>query len=350
MAGCISSCSTSDKIIPDDILQQDVERTAWLCPHPMDITRNRAIVSDYIQALTNPKDYYPEVFMHTKVLKLYIEALNRYTNSDIQALVEFINANNLEVAVEVGAIRMKVGKVANTEIGVKSAEFEMKSLNKLINAGSKINYISTDHSMAAYLTGRKDDLESLTHEEIMMQMMEYFKYLQERIPGLKVGTIESLGYFWVLGNRQYKATDKTLNRLDFENFMDSYISVAEQHGIVLDHFHIDFGMHDVQYDRGYGRIIAVESYLKSKNVSSGFIAANAFHDGRQVPHSNPNVAAISAADNTAKYFEDYMKNGRKSDYLLLQRWQPYPILLGKENNPNTQMGIFNTIVNSEIFN
>ena len=349
MSAMVGGCDKSEDIHPEDIQENNVKRTIWVCPMPMDISRNRAIVSDYIQALTHPEEYYPKVFMNTKVLKLYIEALNRYTNDEIRALVKFTNTYELEIAVEVGGIRMKVGQVPNTEIGVKSAEFEIKSLNKFINVGGKVNYITSDHSMAPYLTGRKDDLENLSHEEIMGQMMEYFKYMQERIPGLKVGTIESLGFFWVLGNRQYEATDKSLNRLDFENFFDTYISVAEQHGVILDHFHIDFGMHDVEYDRDYGRIFAVENYLKSKDVNSGFIAANVFHAGRKIPANDAQTASISAAQLTIKYFEDYIKKGGKADYLVLQRWQPYPTLLGVENEPYTQMGIFNSIVSSSFF-
>jgi hypothetical protein len=179
--------------------------------------------------------------------------------------------------------------------------------------------------------------------------MEYFKYMQVQIPGLKVGTIESLGFFWVLSNRQYQATDKNLNRVDFESFMDMYTSVAEQHGIVLDHFHTDFGMHDVQYDQGYGRILAVENYLKSKNVNSGFIGTNAFHEGRQTPDSDPQAASISAAQRTIKYFEDYIKAGGAADDLILQRWQPYPTQLGSDIEPYTQMGIFNSIIESDFF-
>ncbi|MFQ3325386.1 MAG: hypothetical protein ACI8YC_000013 [Salibacteraceae bacterium] len=349
MCAITIGCEKSEEILPEEIVENNIFKSIWLCPMPMDPARNRAIVTDYVQVITQPEDYYAEVFEHTKVLKLYIEALNRYTADDIQDLVDFTNAYDLEIAVEVGGIRMKVGQVANTQIGVASAEFEFRSLNKLITAGGNVNYISTDHSMAPYLTGRKHDLDDLGHEGIMGQMMEYFKYMQVQIPGLKVGTIESLGFFWVLSNRQYQATDKNLNRVDFESFMDMYTSVAEQHGIVLDHFHTDFGMHDVQYDQGYGRILAVENYLKSKNVNSGFIGTNAFHEGRQTPDSDPQAASISAAQRTIKYFEDYIKAGGAADDLILQRWQPYPTQLGSDIEPYTQMGIFNSIIESDFF-
>lgn len=330
VSGCDKSETNPMSENPDPIIDE-TQTPCWLAPMAMDIDRNRAIVSDYIKAITHPVDYYPEVFKNTKVLKLYIEALNRYTDDDILALVEFSNTYELEIAIEVGGIRMKVGQVAATQTGVASAEFEFYSLNKLIKAGGKVNYITTDHSMAPYLTGRNTELDALTVEEIMGQMMEYFKYMQERIPRLKVGTIESLGFFWVMGNgRQYRATDQSLKRLDFERFFDTYLSVAQKKGVVLDHFHIDFGAHDVAYDGGYGRILAVEKYVKSKNVKSGFIATNAYHDGMQIPSNDPNAAAISSANNTIKYFEDYIKAGGNSNYLILQRWQPYPSQLGNE--------------------
>jgi ribosomal protein S9 len=349
VSGCNKSNTNPMAENPDPPI--DVTQTpCWLAPMAMDIDRNRAIVSDYIQVITHPEEYYPEVFKNTKVLKLYIEALNRYTDDDILALVKFANTYGLEIAVEVGGIRMKVGQVAATQLGVASAEFEFYSLNKLIKAGGKVNYITTDHSMAPYLTGRDTELDSFTIEEIMGQMMEYFKYMQEHIPGLKVGTIESLGFFWVKGNgRQYKATDQSLKRLDFESFFDTYLSVAQKNGVILDHFHIDFGYQDVAYDRDYGRILAVEKYVKSKNVKSGFIATNAFHEGMQIPSSDPEAAAISSANNTIKYFEGYIKAGGNSNYLILQRWQPYPSQLGNEKEPYTQMGIFNSIVSSSLF-
>jgi ribosomal protein S9 len=350
MSAIIGGCDKSDdEINSKDSQTKNIENSIWLCPMPMDIEKNRVILSDYISVLTHPEEFYPNVFKNTKVLKLYIEALNRFTNEEILSLVEFTNKNELEVAVEVGGIRMKAGQVPNAEIGIKSAQFEMKSLNKFIDAGGKIDYITTDHSMAYYLTGRSDDLDELSNEEIMGQMMKYFKYIQERIPELKVGTIESLGFFWVLGDRQYEATDKSLKRLDFESFIDAYASVAEQHDVVLDHFHIDFGLHDVEFDGDYGRIFAVEKYLKSKNINSGFIAANAFHAGMQVPADDTQSASISASERTIKYFEDYIKKGGSSDYLILQRWQPYPTLMGEANKPYTQMGVFNSIVSSNFF-
>ncbi|MEN8155763.1 MAG: hypothetical protein ABFS10_02340 [Bacteroidota bacterium] len=349
----ISGCHRDD---PDPDPEVVIPRTLWLCPMPFDQEINPAvnpeqyIVSDYVPTMTDPDSYYPEVFKSTKVLKLYIVTLMFIGDEDLKKLVDFANDNDLEIAVEIGGIRMMVGHVSNDQIGEKSAEYEFGFLNRILEAGGEVNYITTDHSMAHYLTGRNHDLDDMSHEEIIEQMMIYFTYMQERMTGLKVGAIESLGFFWVLGDRQYYATDASLSRLDFETYFDMYLSVAEQNGVVLDHFHIDFGMHDVEYDNGYGRILAVEDYVMSNGVHSGFIATNAFHLGTNLAHSDdPEAAAASSATRTVRYFDNYIKAGGKSDYFVFQRWHPYPLTMGSYDEPFTQMGIFHSVLTSSWF-
>ncbi|WP_430813794.1 hypothetical protein [Carboxylicivirga sp. RSCT41] len=353
LAIVIVACGDADDTginIPDDkppVINRE-GASIWLGPSPMDITTDRSITSDYIEVVTQPEKYYSAVFEETKVLKLYIEALNRYSAADIQALAYFANANSLEIAVELGGIRMAVGKTADSRIGLEAAIMEFSVLKKLLDVGGLVNYITTDHSMAPYLTGLDDALADLSQEQIMVQQMEYFQYMQERIPELKVGVIESLGWFWVNGDRQYEATSANLGRVDFESYFDTYLKVAEQEGIVIDHFHIDFGDHDIHYDGGYGRVLAVEDYVLSKGVNSGFIATNAFHNNFREEVTDPEKASREAAENTLDYFEGYMAVSGKSE-LILQRWQPYPILLGSDEEPYTQMGIFHSIVSSSYF-
>lgn len=63
----------------------------------------------------------------------------------------------------------------------------------------------------------------------MGQMMEYFKYMQKRIPGLKVGTIEMLGFFWVKGKGRHPDWVKRTNIiLRWEFLILSYVVVFSQ--------------------------------------------------------------------------------------------------------------------------
>lgn len=53
--------------------------------------------------------------------------------------------------------------------------------------------------------------------------------------------------------------------------------------MTIDHFHVDFGLHDIEHDGDYGRVLAVEDFCHANSVDMGFIAGNAFHKSRQYP-------------------------------------------------------------------
>lgn len=123
-------------------------------------------------------------------------------------------------------------------------------------------------------------------------------------------------------------------------------------GLELDHFHIDFNLCPIEnIDYDYGRILEVEDYLESKNIDCGFIATNAFHESDNIwaEADNPVAAGISSAERSDKFFSQYVLAGGNADYLILQRWQPYPIELGDENSPYTQFGIMAAVVNSPYY-
>ena len=83
----------------------------------------------------------------------------------------------------------------------------------------------------------------------------------------------------------------------------------------------------------------------------GLIATNTFHKG-----FSPNAvvkdkaaAAHSAVTRAVQYFEGYRQAGGHCNYLVLQRWQPYPDRVGSEEEPDTCMGLFRQIVESPYF-
>ena len=131
------------------------------------------------------------------------------------------------------------------------------------------------------------------------------------------------------------------------------MEAAEKANIPLDHYHIDFGMHDVEADGAseqrldYGRILRVEEYIQERGLSAGFIAANAFSSMETEARAaeDPKPACESAAERTQRYFEGYRQAGGHSDYLILQRWQPHPAELGEnEDTPLSQLAILKSIV------
>jgi len=334
------------RFIPNDPIPEAMD-SLWICPKSL---QEGVILEDFIPQVTNAANW-PTLLGKTKVLKLYIEYLSKATPDDQRKLGAFIAENDLRVAVEIGGIRMAPSSTADDKIGVAAAEREYLVLKMFIALGGRVDYVTTDHSMMAEITSQTPARPNMVMADYIQQQMEYFLYLRERLPDLKVGLIESLGYFWIKGDRQYEATVSTLKKVDFEEYMSEYVRIAGENGVTIDHFHVDFGKHDVEYDRGYGRILAAEAYVRGLGLDVGFIAGNAFHDFNMTVKTDMDIedASRSAAIRTLKYFESYMEAGGQCDYLVFQRWQPYPMAVGDENTPFSNFGIFKSLLDSALF-
>lgn len=344
-------------------LKKQARNRIWVGPASLG---TGGIREDYVDMLTD-KSKWSTVFEKTSTTKLYIEFLYRASDDDLGRIAQFVKENELAVAVEVGGIRIAPAGTQGHELGVQAAKIEYAHLANFIRLGGHVNYITTDHSMSVNITGLTDYIPNFTlnypdftMQDYMVQQIEYFKYMQGKIPGLKCGAIESLGFFWVKGDKQYQATRPDLLRLDFEYYFSEYVRIAKAMDFELDHFHIDFGMHDVEHDGGglgsphYGRVIAVEQYVKSQGVKAGFIAANCFRDAARYgpfgqPANDADAADRSASERTLEYFEKYMLAGGESDTLIFQRWQDYPRKIGDEHEPCSNFGIFKAMVESEWF-
>ena len=329
-------------------LKPEVKNMIWLAPKSIDYSTGM-VMDDFVDKLTDASNW-PTLLAQTRVLKLYIQQIYTTPEEDLHRIADFVREQGLLVAVELGGVRVAPQDTALDQIGVTAAAAEYRHLKTFIEEGGRVDYITTDHALAANLTGRTADFPQLDMEGYMRQQMEYYRFMLERIPGLKVGAIESLGFFWIkVADKQYQSTDSTLERLDFEVYLSEMVRIAKEYAISLDHFHIDFGMQDVKYDGGYDRILATEDYIHSLGMDSGFIAANAFHTAMDYPAADEEAASLSAYKRTIEYFDGYMQAGGRSDYLLFQRWQHYPIGIGTESEPYSSMGIFKAMLDSKRF-
>ena len=326
-----------------------MKKTIWVCPKGIDFTTAHVPV-DFTDTVTD-EACWPTVLPHTAVLKLYIQQLYSTPQEELERIGAFVQRNGLEVAVELGGARMAPAGTPGHLVGLMAAEREYPYLANFIHAGGRVDYIPTDHSLAENLTGRLVSYPDLDRQGLIRQQMVYYRYVMDKIPGLKVGAIESLGFFRIKGaDRQYEQTDPTLPiKLDFETYLTELVSLAKEYGITLDHFHIDFGYHEMLSDGGFGRHLATEDFVHSLGLDCGFIAANAFHEKMDWPAADVAEANRSARERTLKYFEGYMLAGGHSDYLVFQRWQQYPYVTGPETEKYSCLGIFKGLVDSPYF-
>ena len=244
---------------------------------------------------------------------------------------------------------------------------EYPVLEDFIEQGGRVDYVTTDHAIADLLTSPSSKRPNMSMEQLIQQQAEYFKMLRQKLPNVKLGMIESLGYFQVRktdgSGGLYQRTVSSLKKVDFEEYLTTYLQIMKDNGLDIDHFHIDFGFQDVKYDSqgkqdyDYGRIKSVEDYCHEAGIDVGWVAGNAFavvgtgsvQEAQTYDEENVVKYSESAAEQTIEYFQNYMKAGGTCDYFVFQKWQLYPVQVGPETVPYTTLGIFKSLIEDPLF-
>jgi len=342
-----AACAPGDGIAADRV---------WIGPMPF--KGKRLLRDDYFGTLTDASKW-PTVLSRAQVFKSYIMVLPsvpvpgksepELSDARMKQLAAFMREHGLEVAFEVGGLRMGKDKPVKGKWGKRVAAGEFRHLKRWLDAGGSIDYLSTDHAVMTNLGHRcyQGTDCGLTLEETIEEQVSYFEAMSKRIPGVKLGAIESLGFFHVEGldGRKYPRTVKKLPVWRFEEYFDTLVAAMTRRGLTLDHFHIDYGFDGVHHEgrrrrlpgADFGRVLAVERYVQSKGVKAGVIV-NAFHD-RKVQQPDPAAASRQARDRTEHFFSDYLAAGGCAEHIVIQTWHPFPERTGPEDAAHTVLGI-----------
>lgn len=342
-------------------LAQPVPDRLWIGPMPF--TAGRTMRPDFFPMLSDPANW-PTVLGSMQIFKSYLMILPdgplegktapELSDEQLAALATLCRQRGLKVAFEVGGLRQ--GPLApDTQWGERHAQTELRWLRRWLRAGGTIDYLTTDHAVmmnvgSHYVSPREQTDCGLTLEQTIGQLAEYFVAVRRELPAVRLGVIESLGYFHVNGpgEREYARTVPALPVWHFEEFFDALQAALRRHDLELDHFHIDFGYEGVQYDGlregklDYGRVLGVERHVQSRGVKAGVIV-NAFHD-QSVKAPQPQQASREACERTRQFLAGYLAAGGKADHIVLQTWQPYPDRTGPETDPLTVVGLQRTLL------
>jgi hypothetical protein len=334
----------------------------WYGPGALN-TVTRGIRDDFLEQVTDTNNW-PTVYRHTAVFKQFVETLggDKYSDDDLKRLATFTREAGLKCAFEIGALRWSP-QLHGDGSGKNYAAQEIKALQRWVDAGGTVDYLSTDHAVmwnvGLCLQGAKPmaGIGDPDWRKVMDEVVDSLSMIREAFPDAKIGMIESLGYFSV--GSQYKTTDPgAIYPIDFEEFTRTARDKLRARGINLDHLHIDFSYQDCKHDGrkdgriDFGRIIKAEQILKALGIPGGIII-NAFDDftvaGTNLVQEkqrakNSAERSASAAKNTMAYFDGYGAAGGKPDTWILQRWQPYPDITGPETDLHTDMGIARSVV------
>ena len=280
------------------------------------------------------------------------------SDDDLARLAKFFRDHHIKVAFEVGGIRLPPGPMPEHP-GQYTADSELHHLRRWLAAGGSVDYLTTDHAVmcnvgAYYVNPALKPPPPLTFDRAIDEQAEYFAIVSKAIPGVKLGAIESLGFWEVEGDggKVFHRTVPALPEWRFDQYVDQLLAAMKKRGLTLDHFHIDFGYEGVHYDGGgqglnFGRVLAVEKCCHARGVKTGVIF-NAFHDQSAGP-IDPAVASRQAHDNTLAYFRGYMAAGGTADNLVIQCWHPYPDQTGPEDSPRATLNIARDIITDPSF-
>lgn len=330
----------------------DGEDRIWVGPKAF--REGRTLRDDFLPMLTDP-DAWPIVLSSAQVFKSYIMILPdvpvpgneepELGDAQMRGLAEFLNTRGLKVAFEVGGLRQGP-EIPTAGWGERHAESELRWLRRWIRNGGRIDYLTTDHAVmhnigAHYVhpdTARDCGMDL---PQVLEELASYFVAVRRELPHVRLGVIESLGYFHVTGpdGREYPRTVRALPVRHFHEFLDALLQAMERHDLTLDHFHIDFGYEGVRHDGraegrlDFGRVRGVEMAAQQRGVKAGVII-NAFHD-RAVTDPDPATASREAYEHTMQFTEGYLAAGGTSEHLVIQTWQPYPHRTGPEDEPFT---------------
>ena len=332
----------------------------WYGPGSLN-TVTRGIRDDYVSQMTNLENW-PTVYANTAVFKQFIESLggDKYSDAELKQLATFTREAGLKCAFEIGALRWSPA-LYGPGSGKQYAAQEIKVLQRWVDAGGTVDYLSTDHAVmwnvGLCLQGAKPMAPYVANPDwrvVLDEVVDSLVMIHEAFPEAKIGMIESLGYFSV--GDQYTTTDpKCIYPIDMEEFMRTAHSRFAERGVELDHLHVDFSLQDCRYDGrkekrvDYGRILLAEGIIQSLEVECGIII-NAYDDFSYAVMGGTNTVqeskkadnaaerSASGVDNTLEYFDGYVAAGGQPDTWIFQRWMPYPDITGPETDRNTDMG------------
>lgn len=334
---------------------------------PMAFIEGRDVRDDFVPMLLDTEQW-PELFARIDVFKSYIMILPdvpvpgnsapELSDDDLRALIALFEQNGIQVAFEVGGARSRMPGA-----GVAAAEQEFQWLSRWIELGGKIDFLTTDHSIAfaiedwlttidpaesGAMTYFDEEVQSLIRDACS-ESASYIERMTELIPGVRFGAIESLGYWYVVhGSQVYLPTRLDLPWMPFDLVLRDFVDALNERGLTLDHFHTDFGYEGVEFDGrftaslDYGRILGIESIVKLFGAYSGNIV-NAFHN-RSNPYPIPATANVEAFAHTLAFFDGYAATGQTADQIVLQTWQPYPDATGPAGTDFTVMNMHRTLV------
>src|SRR6266850_6539558 len=205
--------------------------TSWIGPRPF-VTG--ATVRPDFHNVWDPPPTWDQIRTQTEVFKTYLNVLQNpaipgqagLTDSEVAG---FVNATRgKQVAFEVSGLGNYPGTWCGSSLGENTwNQFDRDLLLRWVNpGGGQIDYITSDHAIAHIYFDGPNSCPLMSMQDIIGRLVDYFALAKAALPGVKVGLIESLG-FWLFvtdSRTYYPLTSLTHNGVPQQIDLNSVLS------------------------------------------------------------------------------------------------------------------------------
>jgi len=279
-------------------------------PHPRDellwMLPNR-----WSELFTRPEEW-TGVQGRLHVAKLYIGWIDTASTATLRGAVDVMEANHIAAAVELGGLR-------DWECsGSRIAAIELAALEKLTAAGGALSFVLLDDPFGYTMERANPQGCGYSAHRVAQELVDFIRPLRQAHPGVQVGLIEPVPWFWVGEYPNHPGNDFG----DLPALLDTLQAVLAGAGDGIDFFHADSPYDWTEaHPAKWAKLVELEREVEARGLSFGLIY-NTENDGFATDKL--------FYDQTLAALDAFWAAGGTPDHFVVQSWYAVPTRMGPE--------------------
>lgn len=347
--------------------------TLWVgtMPFSHEIMNNRecrltGMRPDWLTLLTKAENWGP-LLEQTDVYKMYLNILPgvvyegekdlRLEDEELQRLAGFLREHHLLSAFDLGGVRL-MPEVPLERLGREYACHELElALRRWHRCGGEIDCICVSNAIFTTFQDILDQPEAQQYsyaelyDILVYDLVDYLEVMTTEYPDAAFGCLESMGYY-ELDPKRYPSYFQEVFPLSFEEHLDRLLKRLSQHGIVLDQFHFDCQLEDIEEDtmRNYGSLIdsqgdriydlgkieLARDLCESRGLRCGYVF-NSGGEGFKLDSSSD----ARVCTKMLNFYRYCAAHGLRMDFLEMQSWNYFPTCAGPAERTYSEFWLYN---------
>ena len=277
---------------------------------------------------------------HISGIKIYIGTLRKAPAGKLAALAAMLKENRIQVAVECGGT-LGYAPLDETN-GEKSAEIELRNIDKWYRAGGKVDYLDLDGPVRRLLYPKgKKGFTSV--EKCAPELMDYMRAVRKAHPKIRFFLLTNFPNWGYRGGVSYHARGpKRQDWGDYDEVVRTVLKHAKEAGLrfagvtvdnpyeYLTGEHSSVKLKDPTKVNWIKRVRAYEEFARSRGLELNLIA-NSERGG--------NTSDKAFYERTLKMVDAYVAAGGKPTRYIIQSWYPFPKKLVPEAGPHSMTAL-----------